>query len=261
MTQSNKKREDSKVARPLLRILAAHYNSLALAHCDESILRQYSALLRYLRSKPDAFLDGRTPTKRHDDESIFLPALFEQGLQTASLNDLDILVNDQELPRKLLERVAIERFSVPQGSMRSYSNKQELVEKLRSLIDNERAHQIIGAGARGETRETVEAVTPGIPQRETETSVQDTTILVKPSFIRPGLGNDCTICLHYGSHIYRKLYRSERSAWKEVQEMGLIDQNNPHGAQGDQAQHPLQRAFVHEAAVNSAELKTRGFRK
>jgi hypothetical protein len=261
MTRSNKEREDPKVARPLLRMLTAHYNSLALAHCDESILRQYSALLRYLRSRPDVFLDGRTPTKRHDAESIFSPTLFEQGLQTASLDDLQILVNDQELPRKLLERVAIERFSVPQGSIRSYSNKQELVEKLRSLIDNERTHQIIGAVARGDTKETDEAVKPSIPQMKAERPAQDVTILVKPSFIRPGLGNDCTICLHHGSDIYRKLYRSERNAWMEAEEMGLIDQNNPRGAQGDQAQHPLQRAFVHEATINSAELKTRGFRK
>jgi hypothetical protein len=242
-------------------MLTAHYNSLALAQCDESILRQYSALLRYLRSRPDAFLDGRSPANRHEDESTLLPTLFEQGLQTASLDDLQILVNDQEVPRKLLERVAIERFSVPQGSMRSYSNKQELVEKLRSLIDNERAHQIIGAVARGGARETNEVPELSIPEIETKTSARDTTILVKPSFIRPGLGNDCTICLHHGSDTYRKLYRSERSAWMEAGEMRLLDQNNSRGAHGDQAQHPLQRAFVREAAINSAELKTRGFRK
>jgi hypothetical protein len=163
MTKSNRQRDSEKVARPLLKMLTAHYNTLVLARSDETILKQYSALLRFLRSQPDDFLRGHAPTSRHNEESALLPVLLEQGLQTASLDDLQSFVTDEQVPRKHLERVAIERFSVPRGSMRSYSNRQMLVEKLLSLIDNERAHQIIGAVARGQTKELDnEAIAPRI---------------------------------------------------------------------------------------------------
>jgi hypothetical protein len=99
----------------------------------------------------------RSGIERRREEPPSLPEIALQALQNMSLDDLQTLVNDERVSRKQLERIAIERFSVPRGSMRSFSNKQSLVDKLRSLIDNERAHQIIGAVARrGATVETSE---------------------------------------------------------------------------------------------------------
>jgi len=92
--------------------------------------------------------------KHRTDQPLILPGLSEEDIQKASLNDLGRLVNDEAIPRRDLEHIAIQRFSVPRGSMRGFSNKQTLVEKLRSLIDNERAHETIGAVARGEAKKT-----------------------------------------------------------------------------------------------------------
>jgi hypothetical protein len=68
----------------------------------------------------------------------------------ASLSEIEQLVNRVDLSRKDLEHIAIQRFSVPRGSMRSFSNRQMLLDKLHSLISNERTHETISSVARGE---------------------------------------------------------------------------------------------------------------
>ena len=133
----------------LLRVLTAHFNALVSAHSDEAVLRQYSALLRFLKSTPEGFLEHFAQANRRKAPALDLD---ERDVQRSSLEDLEKLLNDEATPRRYLEHIAVQRFSVPVGSMRSFSNKQTLVDKLRSLIDNERAHETIGAVARGKPR-------------------------------------------------------------------------------------------------------------
>lgn len=84
-------------------------------------------------------------------------------------------------------------------------------------------------------------------------------ISIRPSFISPGFSGECTIVLHQGREKWWKLYRSDKLAWAEAQEMGLIDKNNPRGEHGDPAAHPLLKALATEVKLNPAELRTRGF--
>ncbi|HEY0430724.1 MAG TPA: hypothetical protein VGC61_02865 [Pyrinomonadaceae bacterium] len=146
----NRKHNKNEI-RALPKILAAHYHALVEAGSDESILRQYEALLRFLRSKPQ-LLEGLLHAKHRTDRHKALPSLNEDELRRASLDDIDKLVSDEATARKDLEYIAIQRFSVPRGSMRSFSNKQMLVDKLRTLIANERTHETIGVVARGQAR-------------------------------------------------------------------------------------------------------------
>jgi hypothetical protein len=150
MADSTSKNKDDGV---LLKVLTAHYHSLVSARSDETVLKQFSNLLRFLKRQDPDFLETSI-SKKH--ESSRLPVLTAEELRGASLDDLDKLVNADETTRKDLEFIAIERFSVPRGSMRSFSNKEMLVEKLRALISNERAHDTIGAIARGEVKQTVD---------------------------------------------------------------------------------------------------------
>jgi len=53
------------------------------------------------------------------------------------------MVSNDAIARKDLEFIAIQRFGVPRGSMRSFSNRQMLVDELRTLISNERVHETI----------------------------------------------------------------------------------------------------------------------
>ena len=88
------------------------------------------------------------------------------------------------------------------------------------------------------------------------------TVRVKPSFISPGINEGlCTICIYEGSVKWCKVYSSEKDAVQEARAMGLIDQNNPDGKLGDQAQHPLQRAMAHEVSIDIEDMKQRGFHR
>jgi hypothetical protein len=135
----------------LLKVLTAHFKALVSARSDETLLNQYSALLRFLRSQPRGFLSGHARAKRAETPQLSLN-LSEEDLLRLSLADLERLVNDEATPRRLLESIAVQRFSVPRGSMRSFSNRQMLIDKLRSVISNEHTHEAIGQVARGQTK-------------------------------------------------------------------------------------------------------------
>jgi hypothetical protein len=138
----------------LLNVLTAHFKALAAAGSDETVLRQYSALLRFLKSRNNHFLDSLAHAERHTHSSERLPTLNDEQLRRASLAEIERLVTNEATTRKDLEFIAIQRFSVPRGSMRSFSNRQMLVDKLRTLIGNERTHETIRAVARGAGKST-----------------------------------------------------------------------------------------------------------
>ena len=134
----------------LLKVLSKHYNILVSTGSDQAFLKNYSALLKFLRS-----------AKREDINHIFFrptalvqklaqsePKFTDSDIANFSIEELEKLLNDNATPRKFLERIAIHRFKVPQGSMRSFSNRRMLVEKLATLIRNEQAHATIDTVAR-----------------------------------------------------------------------------------------------------------------
>jgi hypothetical protein len=140
---------DKKEGGKLLTVLTAHYRALVLARSDKTILQQYASLLRFIKSKPSNFPpEGSVAKAGRSVRPRPVPTINEAQLRNASLDDLHKVVTDAATGRKDLEFIAIHRFSVPRGSMRSFSDKQMLVDKLRTLIGNERAHETIGAVAR-----------------------------------------------------------------------------------------------------------------
>ena len=144
---------DNRANEALIKVLTSHYHSLVAAKSEETILGQYARLLRSLKSRPTCLLEGHDSVKgERPSRSCSPSAIDEVALRKASLDDIEKIVIDDKTPRKDLEFIAIHRFSVPRGSMRSFSSKQMLVDKLCSLIGNERAHKTIGEIARGEER-------------------------------------------------------------------------------------------------------------
>jgi len=145
-----------KGSASLLRFLTAQYNALVAAGASESLLREYSALLRFWRLNRDVVLKDVAHISSHGERPIGIPSIPDQQLRTASLSEVDRLVNREDISRRELEHIAIQRFSVPRGSMRSFSNRQMLLDKLRTLIGNERTHETISSVARGEAKPIVE---------------------------------------------------------------------------------------------------------
>jgi hypothetical protein len=152
MTHSQEKIAKKSI-RSLLKVLASQYDVLASAQCDEGVLKDYAALLRYLRSarKEDIdriFSDTPNLLSKLDSEA---PRPADADLHNISLEEAEKLAIDETTPRKYLERIAIYRFNIPKGSMRSFSNRQLLVDKLLTVIRNERTHSTIDLVARGQS--------------------------------------------------------------------------------------------------------------
>jgi hypothetical protein len=146
---------DNRDSGALLKVLTAHYRVLVSARSDANILRQYASLLRFLKSKPPHFPDERgDPKDARPARARPIPTINEEELRKASLDDLEIIITDAKTVRKDLEFIAIQRFGVPHGSMRNFANREMLVDKLRTLIGNERAHEAIGAVAREQGKRT-----------------------------------------------------------------------------------------------------------
>lgn len=156
MTKEKNTKYSSDITARLYDVLAAYRRALIAAGCDQSVLDEYSTLLQSLKSRKGTFGGLHPPQNRdlkyHDEHSRrpLKRSVEESELMESSLERLEDLVRDETVARKDLERLAIQRFSVPRGSMRSFSNRNMLVEKLLTLIRNEQAHQTIGRVARRE---------------------------------------------------------------------------------------------------------------
>jgi hypothetical protein len=139
-------------------VLAAHRRALVAAGCEKQILNEYSILLHFLRPRSESRLSEMpaSPTENviaSSKQTFQRPQkrlISESEVMESSLDQLQELVRDDAVARKDLERIAIQRFSVPRGSMRSFSNRRMLVGKLLTLIRNEQAHETISRIARRE---------------------------------------------------------------------------------------------------------------
>lgn len=142
--------EKSGKVELLVKVLTAHYESLVSAQSNAGLLREYAALLRFLKTRKGRAYDASKRKARPPRVSGPTHWPSSESVAEASLDDIERIVSDEKSSRKQLEQIAIYRFSVPSGSMRSFSSKAMLVEKIQTLIRNERTHDTIGEVARGE---------------------------------------------------------------------------------------------------------------
>ena len=66
-----------------------------------------------------------------------------RDLTTMPIDEIWQLAVSEGASRRTLERIAIERFAVPKGSMRSFASVPMLREKLMTLIRNDATHRTI----------------------------------------------------------------------------------------------------------------------
>lgn len=151
MTSKNKtsRKKPSKITN-IVRLISDQRQMLSHAGCDKGTIEGFDDLLLFLRSASPEELDRVFVSSERRQTSLpEPPKLSDETIEVLPASDLVQIVGDDTTPRKTLERIAILRFRVPRGSMRSFSNKTTLVEKLRTLVRNEQAHATIEAVARG----------------------------------------------------------------------------------------------------------------
>ena len=138
--------DDRLLYRNFIKVLNAQQRALIEARAPEELLNIYKTVVRYLSDisdedlrrilHPSAKKQQQKPTK----DTI---SLFEAS--TLSLDQVERLLADANTSRKTLETIAIARFQVPRGSMRSFANIDRLKEKLTTLVQNERTHLTISS--------------------------------------------------------------------------------------------------------------------
>lgn len=137
-------RESFKAA---VRLIDGHRRQLQEAGANEELISSLSAIIRHLHRMPSFQIDRLYGVREPGDARQRL----ERAIQAAehlSLLDIEQSIEREDIPRLELEAIAIGRFHVPRGSMRSLGNLDRLREKLRTFVQNEKTHAVISEVAR-----------------------------------------------------------------------------------------------------------------
>jgi len=137
----------------LLKLLTLTGKYLEGIRADPVLLKSYSQLLRYLRSRsPECISEILAGTRRPTQKPTTKPALSDAEICGLSFEDILRLASNPAVPRLQLERIAVVRFSVTRGALTELRSRDALVEKLRTLIANASTHESItrAAGQHGE---------------------------------------------------------------------------------------------------------------
>lgn len=150
----------SRKIERLLKLLDEQRRVLITANSDKKLIAEYEALVKFLKSASTQELKqiftglpviGKSvirddPYLAHDQVSFL--HIEGDNFLSLSTSELEKLVLDEKTSRRQLEQIAINRFKVPKGSIRSFSNRGLLVDKLMTLLLNEKAHTAIEAVAK-----------------------------------------------------------------------------------------------------------------
>lgn len=149
MTDSN---EQIANFRKVLVFLEAQRRSLSIAGAGDEFLAAFSSVLRFLKELPKSQILELTGAKSAQTKNRQARLVGDFQMTSLSLDEIERIATDIKTPRKILEEIAVSRFHVPKGSMRSFQNIEMLREKILIRIQNERTHKVIGEIARQNRR-------------------------------------------------------------------------------------------------------------
>lgn len=113
---------------------------------DPSVIDSYKRLLRYLRSRqPSAIAEilGNATSKKKAAANKNLPPPSDDEILRMTPDRIVELALNPDIPRPHLERIATIRFGMTKGGLSNLRSRGALLEKLRTLIGNESAHDAI----------------------------------------------------------------------------------------------------------------------
>lgn len=137
-------RESFKAA---VRLIDGHRRLLQEAGAKEDLLSSLSAIIRHLHRLPASQVDRLHGVRAPNDARQRLDHAI-QAAESLRLPEIEQSIERDDISRLELEAIAIGRFHVPRGSMRSLGNVERLREKLRNFVQNEKTHAAISEVAR-----------------------------------------------------------------------------------------------------------------
>lgn len=137
MSEQNPRNDDFKKA---VRIISSQREQLRHADAPQSIIDALEKIVSHLNRLPPHAVNrliGNAGQKSPKQERL------EQQIERAkslSIKEVERIIERSEISRLELEAIAIGRFEVPKGSMRSFTNIDLLREKLQTFVQNEKSH-------------------------------------------------------------------------------------------------------------------------
>jgi hypothetical protein len=129
--------------RAALKVLDAQRQILKSVDADKGVILALEAILRHLHRLPSGQLDKLRGVLATKSPLVAEKKAFERRAGELPLEEVQSLLDDEASSREKLEAIAIGRFQVPRGSMRSMGNIEQLRETLRMYVRNEQAHESI----------------------------------------------------------------------------------------------------------------------
>lgn len=139
------KYQRSENFRRLVSVLREQKRVLSTAGVERSLIDLFADAITFIEKHTE---DEIRSSGKHRRASPEISDSLKQSIQSMPLKDIELLVNKDDTSRKVLEAVAISRFKVPKGSMRSFPSVDILRSKINSRIENERTHRTIEQLAR-----------------------------------------------------------------------------------------------------------------
>jgi hypothetical protein len=132
-----------------LRLIHTQRAMLKDAKADEGVVRALEAILRHLHRLPPGQVEKLRGVPASETRAFSEKQAHERSAAHFSLDEVQAILRDDRTSRQKLEAIAIGRFKVPRGSMRSMGNIEQLRETLENYVRNEQAHVSISAVAKG----------------------------------------------------------------------------------------------------------------
>lgn len=143
-------REKSGQFKKIIRLMLAQQRLMIEAGSPEPLTSSFKAVIQFLMQLPDEekarALGVEHMNKRAPRLENFISLT---DAATLTLDEIEKIISDADISRKTLETIAIGRFQVPRGSMRSFTRVSTLREKIAVLVLNERTHGTIASVAKG----------------------------------------------------------------------------------------------------------------
>lgn len=131
--------------REAVKLLDAQRRILLDAGAAPRVTDAISAIIKHLHSLPSASVEKIVAGSRYKDAVRSRRERAAAAVANMTLDAIELAARDEKATRLQLEAIAVGRFQVPSGSLRSLGGIDQLREKIATLVDNERAHEAISS--------------------------------------------------------------------------------------------------------------------
>ena len=142
--ESQNSPETLDLYKSLIKVLDINFKALKAANSDQQILDVYGKLIRHLKSQETHEIlkiigRGKSSPKYKAPS----PKIPDAQIEVLTYDEIEALILNESNTRKFVERIGTIKFGLSSNETKGARNKQQLIEKILMLIENQRTHDAI----------------------------------------------------------------------------------------------------------------------